>query len=375
MSSVVLHIGTKKTGTTFLQSFLSRNQDALADQGWRCPTLVGRRGHHDLALAFATNKNSPWHKLHGQDSPAATEQLIGELGGFLGRSVQPDDRWVLSSEFIGSRVSTPADVGALLALLHEHFDDVRVLVYFRRQDFMVPSTYSQSIKEGSRATLDWQYVDRRIADFDHLGLFTMWCDAAGAQSVAARPFLEGYKAQPEALLADFLDAAGIATDPAFVLPGPAAVNPQLAAEGVAALRVVNAVLPRRGSDGKPMRRALSPRIARGIAAVNEGPSIALPRDLAQQIDHHFDPSNRALINVMGMSDTWSEWLAQDAKPTTEQPRPTVPNERLAQLLFAASAVEELFPPVLLARLTARMSVITDWSDPAGYASLDRAEGS
>ena len=78
---------------------------------------------------------------------------------------------------------------------------------------------------------------------------------------------------------------------------------------------------------------------------------------------------------MGMSDTWSEWLAQDAKPTTEQPRPTVPNERLAQLLFAASAVEELFPPVLLARLTARMSVITDWSDPAGYASLDRAEGS
>ncbi|MGV1036714.1 MAG: hypothetical protein ACOYD0_06770 [Candidatus Nanopelagicales bacterium] len=166
---------------------------------------------------------------------------------------------------------------------------------------------------------------------------------------------------------------GAAADPAFDLPDPEAANPQLAAEGVAALQAANAVLPRRGMDGKPLRRVLSPKIAKGIAAVNEGAPIALPRDLAEEIGHHFDPSNRKLIDEMGATDAWNQWLEQDAKPTMDQPRPTVTNERLAQLLFAAQHAEEAFSSGLLARLTARMGAttgITDWSDPAGHVSFD-----
>lgn len=56
-----------------------------------------------------------------------------------------------------------------------------------------------------------------MPDFDHLDLFTTWSDAASADTVEARPYLEDYKAEPAALLADFLDALGIRDDPAFVL--------------------------------------------------------------------------------------------------------------------------------------------------------------
>lgn len=215
-----------------------------------------------------------------------------------------------------------------------------------------------------------------MPDFDHLDLFTTWSDAASADTVEARPYLEDYKAEPAALLADFLDALGIRDDPAFVLPHSQSVNPQLAAEGVAALQAVNAVLPRRDADGKPLRRVLSPKIASGIAAVNQGSPIALPATLAAEIEDHFAESNRDLVHAMGSTEAWDRWLGQVPKPTTAQSRPTVTNERLAELLFSAQqAAQESFPPMLLARLTAQMGRsegFVDWSDGATSASIDQS---
>lgn len=41
MKTFTLHIGTEKTGTTTLQSFLSKNRDALSKQGIIYPKSPG----------------------------------------------------------------------------------------------------------------------------------------------------------------------------------------------------------------------------------------------------------------------------------------------------------------------------------------------
>ena len=55
---------------------------------------------------------------------------------------------VMSNEHCSSRLRDPAQVEYLRTFLSEFFDRIRILVYIRRQDDFLVSTYSTMVKTG-----------------------------------------------------------------------------------------------------------------------------------------------------------------------------------------------------------------------------------
>ena len=57
----ILHIGTHKTASTLIQSFLAANQDLLLAQGIDFPVICeaedGPKRHHELVKIFKRNRN------------------------------------------------------------------------------------------------------------------------------------------------------------------------------------------------------------------------------------------------------------------------------------------------------------------------------
>ena len=62
---VVLHIGTMKTGTTYLQSMLRANPDALASAGAFYAGTLGRQSAavQQLTDRSARRQQGPWYRL------------------------------------------------------------------------------------------------------------------------------------------------------------------------------------------------------------------------------------------------------------------------------------------------------------------------
>lgn len=374
MAEAVLHIGTKKTGTTFLQEFLRQNQSALAEAGWTYPEFLKRRNHHDLALPFADDKTSEVHRLLGFDTEEGSQELIAKLDRELTAAVQPDQRWIFSSEFLSSRLLTAQEVGAMLAFLGKHFTEIRAVVYFRRQEFMVPSTYSQSIKEGSVRDLNWRYVQGRMQDFTHLNLYRIWSAQLGPGNLTARPYLEAYKSAPAAVLADFFEATGIRARDDYEMPSRAAANPQLSREGIAVMKTLNSRFPVRKRGERPLRPQRA-GIARRVAEITAGPGFGLSSELLQEMDDYFSPQNASLVTELGGGPQWTEWVDQQPPQTAEAGEDTVTNARLAEVMAQIPSDGSGVAPLLMANLFARLSVpegIVDWDDPDGRANLAAA---
>ena len=132
-----LHIGVPKTGSTALEKFLLHNRDALKKHGWKYPDVSIRgSGHHDLAFLIGGDYPK-W--ATPQDRPL--EDIVGELL----YKVAECDRMILSSEnfYLYPR---PAKTEKILTQAGFPAENVKVIVYVRRQDEILMSWYNQAVK-------------------------------------------------------------------------------------------------------------------------------------------------------------------------------------------------------------------------------------
>lgn len=129
-SRVHLHIGPRKTGTTYLQHTLVRNQHRLAALGVTYPTgsVTGPRGlNHEAALLDA--------------SEGKTSGQARELKRTLRRG---SGDVVLSGEALASR--TPDAIARLIDYLGA--EEVSVIITARALDRVLPSLWQQHIRNG-----------------------------------------------------------------------------------------------------------------------------------------------------------------------------------------------------------------------------------
>ena len=93
-----------------------------------------------------------------EDQRARAETYTEMLSKALSRSRHHTA--VLSVEDVGGMTRTKAQVEALERWLGRFFDEVRYIIYFRRQEDWLISAYSQMIKTGRTMTLD-EYFEKR----------------------------------------------------------------------------------------------------------------------------------------------------------------------------------------------------------------------
>src|SRR5215213_2865453 len=152
MTTVNLHIGTFKTGTSYLQSVLAHSQPQLEKSGVLWP---GRAWADQVAATKGLLSNRP-------GKAAAWDGMVDEINGWGGRGV------IVSMETLS--MASPRAVKRAASSLSGH--KVRVVLTARDIGRVLPAQWQESVQNGK----SWAYreyldgvVNGRAGDraFDH----------------------------------------------------------------------------------------------------------------------------------------------------------------------------------------------------------------
>lgn len=175
---LILHAGTHKTGTTSIQHVLAANGEFLRERGYIYTGLYGRHHNH-----FA-------HRI-AMAEPQELDQLRDELLG----NGDPDRTLIMSAEEFSARIIGTRDwedfdasdywqkrFGYLERLRNivRDFDEVTVLLCFRRQDQYAESLYATKLQSASFHWSFEEFRSRCAPIFDYRAqlkaFHTVFCD-------------------------------------------------------------------------------------------------------------------------------------------------------------------------------------------------------
>ena len=323
MKTVVLHIGTGKTGTTSIQNYLDDNQDWLRaeadldfpDIGVERTTHYGERfvAHHDVVAWLDQDK-------------------AGKLAALRKRILASDcSLVVLTSEYCFHRLREPA-ISRFAQTLRGL--DVRVLCYLRRQDQMVESAWGQAIRVGQydrpiEAFLAG-HVRERAAEHAHLNYAAMlarWRDAFGRAAIRPRLF-ERQRFRDGTVIADFCDAIG---RPHAYAPGRvrrAGANLSLPRELLEIIRCFNKLDPERTAR----HRSELIEALRRQRTFADSPLLSLSERLA--VLKTYRDVNKAVFEEYFQDPTLSFDTSDLSRRTDDVREPVDTEKLLAELLFA-----------------------------------------
>lgn len=249
----ILHIGTEKTGSTSIQQFLSHGRRWLATHGFHHSKAAGSPNHVRL---FSYAVDNP-RLAFGASDRAEQGKLRRKLEIELAKEcdAHPDATFLFSNEHCHSRLFEAGEVARLKTLLDPLFDEVKVLVYLRRQDLLAVSLYSTLLKAG--VSSDEVLVTRPIAAlpqhapeqdlyYDYQALLARWAAVFGDDALIVRRF-EPASLVGGDIVADFCDAVGLPAPSRE----PARANESLRPEFQDYLRLLNRFL--KVKHGYPQR--------------------------------------------------------------------------------------------------------------------------
>jgi len=291
---IFLHIGAEKTGTTSIQTFFYANRALLRKQGVLYPTSPGIGNHIKLAAyAERPDKIDDLRKLLQLTDPQRVEefrrlfqhQLAAEIDAMRPRKI------VFSGEHCSSRLLQPGEVSDLARLLSGLGSQVKIILYLRRQDEFLLSTYSTAIKFGATQPLSLPNEQQKALRYDYQVLVDRWAAVFGRQNIVVRCFEKDGPAN-NSLYADICSLVGVEIDGEFEFPERK--NVSLGAESLEFLRRINQHLPRFvGNAENPLRGNIVQIIEQRDREISTSRVISADQDLRTFL-HAFQASNDAL---------------------------------------------------------------------------------
>ena len=194
MKRAILHIGTEKTGSTSIQRFLHLNRRRLARGGWLYPETAGRPSNNALVV-HAKDAPEPDLLPSGLDAtdPVALADwkvrfVVEHCEEVLPFLRSGDATLVYSSEHMQSRLCDLEEIRRVARLLRALVDEVRVVVWLRRQDRFALSAHGTAVKAGSAAEFDFAAINARGPYYDYRLLLDNWAGVFGDASMTVRVF-------------------------------------------------------------------------------------------------------------------------------------------------------------------------------------------
>jgi chaperonin cofactor prefoldin len=195
-----IHIGTAKTGTSALQKFFSSNRSVLKKNGVLYPINRGigatQPAHHRLCWCFRPNQSdslfSEVENLKNWPVDLATPE---QEWGFVKEQFTETVNLISSEAFFGLNLH---DVPKVYQLTREF--DVKVVIYWRRKDFLADSFCSQNVK--SRKSIE-KRSSKRINSLPSKNRLDVWRDVFGQDNVILRPY-EKCQLYRKDIISDFL---------------------------------------------------------------------------------------------------------------------------------------------------------------------------
>lgn len=291
-----------KTGSTSIQAWLGANRANLSRHNLaydriKIPGYRVGAAHQGVAIAqheamdtLMTNIGVRIH--YNLKDREAQREFVKRFTEAFARVVEKstEDTFVISSEYIGAARSSPESAEAMESWLNQFFTDVRYIIYFRRQEDWIASSYSERLKRG--ATNSFAEVLESHGRQNWFRKANVWKRTVGADRLNVR-LLEPDFLENGNLIDDFARQLGIAS-----LEGmneAPRLNESLSGPAAAILRRINSDIPHTVDDGsrinptKTMLRSLLMQQKLGL------PRIALTPGQIAEVRAANAETNRRLL--------------------------------------------------------------------------------
>ena len=285
---IVLHIGTEKTGTSSIQRFFQINRERLLGRSILYSCVAGTENHMALAAAAQSEeKLDDLRMIYELDSPAKVRAFRETLANQLLEEATSSacSQLVFSSEHCSSRLVSVTEVETLANILRPISRDIRIVVYLRRQDDFLCSSYSTDVKSGFCGEFELPDAPLRKARYDYFELLRRWSSVFGRKNLVCRIY-DSARLKGGEVVEDFAEVIGLAWDASF--ERPPRVNESLDARALEFLRLLNKSVPRfRDNRLNPERGNL----VQLLQKLSNGPGLSLPPHLMREFMEHFRQSN------------------------------------------------------------------------------------
>jgi len=194
-----LHIGSQKTGTTAIQSFLRFNAD-----------LLRQAGFHYLKTGRAKiNHNRMAASIKRGDGAKICADLAAEV------TANPSEHYIISSELF----LCPGCKSLKQALPTDLISDIRIICYLRRQDKFLEAMYKQRVKTGRAAPDRAAFLSARRDGLDYLRLIDEFAASFGERNIVVRPYERRHFANGD-VVEDFAHTIGLDLAPGVISQTP-----------------------------------------------------------------------------------------------------------------------------------------------------------
>jgi len=315
MMKLVLHVGTEKTGTTSIQSWLEANKSELSRRKVFLSDVLEKPSNRALGHAFQDDVDHyflPMGVTTLRGVEAFRKQLTHELRSEVRVAAENHDYMVISSEQLQSRLLSTQEVVRLAHFMRELFPEITVVCYLRHQLEMRRSFYSTLVRMGyTNALEDFDAdIDEASRYYNHEALIKRWETAFGHDNLLLREYARE-KLHGSDVVQDFVTTALPDLDPSGLDFSRVASNTSLSSTHSATYLAINRWL--NFSDGKGGLRKGNARAKRltnaminPLSPLLKRPSVS-PREkvIGERIVARFAESNRRVSDEHFGGDLFS----------------------------------------------------------------------
>lgn len=302
-----LHIGSHKSGSSSIQSFIEDNQLLFLEAGvfidesltfkdqWKIAAWAGYPKNTDYFVNTLAFNESELRDLVSGYPEAFRKKLISaqKAKGF--------HSCIISSEFLYSQCSDEIAIENLAVLFKSVFSSVTILFYFRDQVSMAKSVYKQLVNGPAMASMSYEeFVETVTEDsvFNYEELLKRWAIFFGYENIKVAQL--GNKSgclQGEDLLLHFASSIKLRDQP-FVLRVKVA-NQSPSFYAIQIIRYLNRV-----STNKYFRISFNNIFLRAVKKMIKLLPIKgqFPKELDETIANRFKPSDTATASIFSTND-------------------------------------------------------------------------
>jgi len=216
-TSIILHVGTEKTGSTSIQNVLFANIKALKKQSILVPETLGHPCHfHLTTCSLEAYPDHPLRTMLGVNDQQAFEVFKTKILQTLKAEIEESkcNRVLISDEHICAHLTRPGMMESYAQILSDIAPVTKAIIYLRRQDGYRLSLFSEAVKAGNLKAFDF---DNPLAPFDvipnrfnYLKILNSLSENFGYDKIMPRIFRKDELKNGDSVT-DYMDIAGIKT--------------------------------------------------------------------------------------------------------------------------------------------------------------------
>jgi len=233
MSTLYLHIGMPKTGTTYIQSFMRKNAVMLKENGYVYPkfdiTFPGIGVNRNAHFMVCRIRDEEGNLLREKQS-----EVFENCFAKIGELFEEYDNIVLSEESLWNSAEKNYFNKELWADIKKKSEemnfDLKIVVYLRRQDLFVQSYWAQQVKETYTRSFEQFLTGKmhRNLKLDYYERLSQIAEHIGKENMLVRVYEKSqYQGTDGTLISDFLETIGLELNEDYIKPERERVNRSL----------------------------------------------------------------------------------------------------------------------------------------------------